>query len=180
MPILINDAWSEETLSYAYTVLQREERLPDKLELTILTEDLIENLGSGIVSLMSPSYLAAIRLAGLTEIVDFFVHFGTALWLANFPLAKHMPLSAGEDLRIRRALLYFQLYAQLFHQAETASDRDWEQRHHQEQCSWTRYTSVEVEECKCIYGLLVDIVSYMRLIQNCGFLSHFFLTHTVV
>ena len=38
VPTLLNDAWSEETLSYAYTLLQTEERLPDKNELTILME----------------------------------------------------------------------------------------------------------------------------------------------
>lgn len=169
VPTLLNDAWSEETLSYAYTLLQTEERLPDKNELTILMENLIEDLGSGIPPLISPSYQTARRLAGLTETIDFFVHFCTALWLADVPLAKQMPLSAGEDRRIRRALLRFQLYAQLFHQPEATeelvSDRDWEQRHQQQQYFWTRFTSVEVEECKCIYGLLVNIVSYMRPIR---------------
>ena len=80
-----------------------------------------------------------------------------------------MSLSADEDLRIRRALLRFQLYAQLFHQPdatdELVSDRDWERGHHQEQYFWTRFTSVEVEECKCIYGLLFNILSYIRPIQ---------------
>ena len=169
VPTLLNDAWSEETLSYAYTVLQIEERLPDKMELTILLESLIEDIRSGIAPLISPSHQTARRIAGLTETIDFFVHFCTALWLADFPLAKQMPLSAGEDLRIRRALLRFQLYAQLFHQPEATdelvSDRDWEQRHHQEQYFWTRFTSVEVEECKCIYRLLANIISYMRPIQ---------------
>ena len=169
MPKLLNDAWSEETLSYAYTVLQIEERLPDKLNLTICMEKLIEDMGSGITPPLSPSSQTARRLASLTDTIDFFVHFCTAIWPADFPLAKHMPLSAGEDLRIRRALLRFQLYTQLFHQPEATdeivSDRDWEQRHHQEQYFWTRFTSVEVEECKCIYGLLIHILSYIRPIQ---------------
>ena len=30
VPTLLNDTWSEETLSYAYTVLQVEERSPTK------------------------------------------------------------------------------------------------------------------------------------------------------
>lgn len=169
VPTLLNDAWSEETLSYAYTLLQTEERQPDKTELTFLMENLIENVGTGIAPPISPSYQIVRRLADLTETIDFFVHFCTALWLAEFPLAKHMPLSADEDQRIRRALLRFQLYAQLFHQPEATdelvSDRDWEQRHHQQQYLWTRFTSVEVGECKCIYRLLVSIVSYMRPIQ---------------
>ena len=169
VPTLLHDAWTEETLSYAYTLLQTEDRLPDKTELTILMESLIEGVGPGIAPPISPSYQTARRLAGLTETIDFFVHLCTALWLADFPLAKQMPLSAGEDHRIRRALLRFQLYAQLFHQPEATdelvSDRDWEQRHHQQQYFWTRFTSVEVEECKCVYALLVNIVSYMRPIQ---------------
>ena len=132
-------------------------------------ESLIEDIGPGVASLISPSCETLRRLAGLTETIDFFVHFCTALWLKEFPLAKQMPLSAGEDLRIRRALLRFQLYAQLFHQPEATdelvSDRDWEKRHHQEQYFWTRFTSVEVEECKCIYGLLAHITSCIRPIQ---------------
>lgn len=169
VPSLLDDAWSEETLSYAYTVLQIEERLPDEKELRIHMESLIEDIGSNIAPPISPSYQTARRLAGLTATVDFFVHFCTALWLADFPVAKQMSLSAGEDLRCRRALLRFQLYAQLFHQPEATdelvSDRDWEQRYHEEQYFWMRFTSVEVEECKCIYGLLVNLVSYMRPIQ---------------
>ena len=169
VPNLLNDAWSEETLSYAYTLLQTEERVPTKTELTTLMESLIEDIGSGIAPSISPSYQTARRLADLTETIDFFVQFCTARWLADFRLAKQMSLSAGEDRRIRRALLRFQLYAQLFHQPEATdelvSDRDWEQRLHQQQYFWTRFTSVEVEECKCIYGLLVHIISYMRPIQ---------------
>ncbi len=169
VPTLLHNAWSEEALSYAYTLLQTEERLPDRTELTILMESLIEDVGSGISLPISPSYRTAKRLADLTETIDFFVHFCTALWLADFPSAKQMPLSAGEDGRIRHALLRFQLYAQLFHQPEATdelvSDRDWEQRHHQQQYFWTRFTSVEVEECKCIYELLVNTVSCMRPIQ---------------
>ena len=168
-PALLNNGWSEETLLYAYTVLQIEERLPDRANLTTLTESLIENIGPGIASLLSPSLGTLRRLPDLTETIDFFVHFCTALWLAEFPLAKQMPLSAGEELRIRRALLRFQLYAQLFHQPEATdeliSDRDWKQRYHREQYFWTRFTSVEVEECKCIYGLLVYIISYMHPIR---------------
>ena len=169
VPTLLNDAWSEETLSYAYTVLRTEKQLPDKAELTTLMESLIEGMGPDIASLISPSCETVKRLVGLTDTIDFFVHFCTALWLADFPFAKQMALSAGEDLRIRRALLRFQLYTQLFHQPEATdeliSDRDWEQRHHQEQYFWTRFTSVEVEECKCIYGLLVNTISYIRPIR---------------
>ena len=133
-------------------------------------ESLIEDTGPGIASLIQPSCETVKRLVGLTNTIDFFVHCCTALWLAGFPFAKQKPSSAGEDLRSRRALLPFQLYTQLFHQPEATdeliSDRDWEQRHHQEQYFWTRSTSVEVEECKCIYGLLVNIISYIRPIQS--------------
>ena len=169
IPTLLNDAWSGETLSYAYPVLHIEERLPDKSSLTILMESLIEGIGPDITSLISPTLGTLKRLAGLTEAIDLFVHFCTKLWLAGFLLAKSMPLSAGEDLRIRRALLRFQLYAQLFHRPEPTdeivSDRDWEQRPHHQQYFWTRVTSVEVEECKCIYGLLIHIISYIRPIK---------------
>ena len=55
VPTLLNDAWSEEALSYAYTVLHTEKRLPDKTELITLMESLIEDIGPGITSLISPS-----------------------------------------------------------------------------------------------------------------------------
>ena len=169
VPRLLDEAWSEETLSYAYAVPLIEERLPDKTGLTVLMESLIEDIGTSIFSMISPTRETIRRLAGLTETVEFFVHFCTALWLADFPFAKQMPLSTGENHRIRRALLRFQLYAQLFHQPEATdeivSDRDWEQRFHQQQYFWTRFTSVEIEEFKCIYGLFVKIISYMRPIQ---------------
>ena len=133
-------------------------------------ESLIEDLEPGVIPpTMQRGHETVRLLADLTDTIDFFVHLCTAMYLTDFPFAKQMPLSAGEELRIRRALLRFQLYAQLFHQPEATdeiiSDRDWEQRHLQQQYFWTRFTSVEFEECKCIYRLLVDALSFLRPIQ---------------
>ena len=137
MLTLRNDARLKETFSYAYIVPHTEERLSDMIELIIHMESLIENIGSDIAPPISTSYQTARRLAGLTATTDFLIHFCTALWLSEIPLAKQMLPSAGEDLRIRGALLRFQLYNQRFHHPEatdeSVTDRDWEQRHHQDQ-----------------------------------------------
>lgn len=48
------------------------------------------------------------------------------------------------------------------------SDRDWETRPIQEHYFWTRLQSVEVEKCKCIYLLLVDLLANLRPILSCN------------
>lgn len=70
-----------------------------------------------------------------------------------------LPLSMWDKHRIRRALLRFQLYCELFHQPgeSLASDNkdDWEGRLSEQELFWLRYEWWEVEEVKCIYQLLV-------------------------
>ena len=136
-----------------------------------LMTDLVEDLEPKFSTFALPPQLENMnRVATLTTVIDFFVHLCNSLYPREFLRAQTMPLSLGEDLRIRRALLRFHLYAQLFHQPESTdelvSDRDWEQRHQQQQYFWTKFTTVEVEECKCIYALLVDALSYMRPFQS--------------
>ena len=55
VPTCLYDAWSEKTLSCAYTVLDIQKRLPDRTELTTLMESLVEDIGPGIALLISPS-----------------------------------------------------------------------------------------------------------------------------
>ena len=73
------------------------------------------------------------RLASLVETIDFFLYFLKAIYLSCFLREKRAPLSPGEELRVRRALLRFQFYTQLVHQPEVTdeiiSNRDWEQRY---------------------------------------------------
>lgn len=59
--------------------------------------------------------------------------------------------------RIRRALLRFQLYCELFHQPGDSSESvsDWEERLEEQEAFWLRYEWWEVEEVKCIYQVLV-------------------------
>lgn len=58
---------------------------------------------------------------------------------------------------IRRALLRFQLYCELFHQPGDSSESvsDWEERLEEQEAFWLRYEWWEVEEVKCIYQVLV-------------------------
>jgi len=68
-----------------------------------------------------------------------------------------LPLSMWDRERLRRALLHFQLYCELFHQPRDSSDavNDWEERLSEQEFFWLRYEWWEVEEVKCIYQLLV-------------------------
>jgi len=68
-----------------------------------------------------------------------------------------LPRSMWDLHRIRRALLRFQLYCELFRQPGDSSDNDddWEERISEQEYFWLRYEWWEVEEVKCIYELLL-------------------------
>ncbi|KAH8672105.1 hypothetical protein BGZ60DRAFT_406572 [Tricladium varicosporioides] len=73
-------------------------------------------------------------------------------------LSTSLPLSMWSDKRrIRRALLRFQLYCELFHQPGDGSESvsDWEERLQEQEVFWLCYEWWEVEEVKCIYQVLV-------------------------
>ena len=169
---VLGSGWPEELCSYALAVLQGESRPPTTMEdLKVLMDDLIEDLGPWTALPSLPrTHLTLKRLVDLTEAIDFFVYFCATMHMTAFPVSKELPLSTGEEYRIRRALLRLQLYAQVFHQTEATdelvSDRDWEQRPHQQQYFWTRFTRMEVEECKCIYELLATMLSELRPIRS--------------
>ena len=166
--IVLGPSWPEELRQYVYTILLVEKETPTSVQdLKVLITDQLEGLGPRSFPPALPRTLQTLKsLASLTETIDFFVHFCATLFLMHFPLKYRTPLSSGENFRIRRALLRFQLYAQLFHQPEVTdeivSDRDWEQRHLMEQHFWTRFNSVEAEECKCIYSLLYYTLTHLR------------------
>ena len=171
VPSLLKTVWPEEMLGYAYAALRIEDRLPKRFwDLKTLMQYLIEGLRTKDARLDLPGNLQTVkRLAKLTETIAFLVPFSTALWLENFDPAKRMPPSPSEDSRVQRALRRFQLYAQLFHQhqarVELISDIDWEYHRQAGQFFWKSFTGVEVEECKCIYVLLVNVLWNMRPIQ---------------
>ena len=113
-----------------------------------------------------PRSLESLRdICHLFDAVEFFVGFCTEFFLVDMPTAmQQRPLSTGEQFRLRRALLRFHLYCQLFHQPGGdvdgfSSDRDWERRHMAQFLFWTQLERVEIEECKCIYLLLY---AYLR------------------
>ncbi|KAL1969455.1 hypothetical protein VTN77DRAFT_8893 [Rasamsonia byssochlamydoides] len=63
---------------------------------------------------------------------------------------------APANFRLHRALLRFQLFAELFHRPGDSSDSvsDWEERLWAQDLFWTQYDPFEVEECKRVYYLL--------------------------
>lgn len=147
---------------YAYIILLAEDHSPECLQdLKELMASPLQGAAPASIPVTLPRTLQTLqRLASLKETIDFFLHFCAALFLVHFPPGKQWTLSAREELRIKRAILRFHLYAQLFHQPEATdeivSDRDWEGRIKLQHYFWTRYEGVEAEECKCIYTLLVD------------------------
>lgn len=75
-------------------------------------------------------------------------------------LSTTLPLSmfTARKRQIRRALLRFQLYCELFHQPgdnSSESISDWEERLEEQEAFWLRYEWWEVEEVKCIYQVLI-------------------------
>ena len=165
--INLGPSWPEELRQYVYTILLAEQETPTSVEsLRIMIAGQFEGLGPRLFPPTLPRTFRTLkRLACWTKTIDFFVHFCTTMFLMHFPPEKRMHTSSGEDMRIRRALLRFQLYTQLFHQPEATdeivSDRDWEQRHLMQQHFWTRFESVEAEECRCIYSLLYYSLSQL-------------------
>ena len=171
VPSLLKDVWPEEMLCYAYAALRIEDQLPKRFcDLTTLMTYLIQGLRLENPRPDLPRNLQTVkRLVKLTETIDFFVPFSTALWLENFDRPKRMPPSPGEDSRIRRALLRFQVYTQVFPLPEATDklnlDREWENRRDVEQYFWKSFTRVEVEECKRICVLLVNVLSNICPVQ---------------
>ena len=108
------------------------------------------------------------KLLVLVESVEFFLHFCAALFTrALSPQCREaLTLTEDEAFRIRRALLRFQLYAQIFHQPEATdmviSDRDWECRAESQQYFFTRFECVEAEEIKCIYSSIYHALSHLE------------------
>jgi hypothetical protein len=87
-----------------------------------------------------------------------------------------LPLSMWKNkYRLRRALLRFQLFCELFHVPGDLSDfpnlrlfSNWEDNLDAQEYFWKRYAWWEVEECKCIYALLSTAVLYSEhLSRDC-------------
>lgn len=169
IPSLFPTSWTTELREYAYAAVLAEIRGwvdPRDLLLDLLEEVSPETLLIGL----PPTLEIVHKLACVTEAIEFFTVFCSTLYLSNFPSNRRWTLSHGEGFRIRRALLRFQLYTQFFHQPKATdvlvSDRDWEARPRSEEYFWTRFTSVEAEECKCVYVLLVNALTHTRPIHH--------------
>jgi hypothetical protein len=100
-------------------------------------------------------------IASILEATEFFAEFCKLRFSRGRTPPRFPPdqpwLTSPERFRIRRALLRFQLYCELFHQPEDSSHSvsDWEERFSEQEVFWTRFEWWEVEECKCIYYLLI-------------------------
>jgi hypothetical protein len=94
--------------------------------------------------------------------MNFFVEFCILVFSRGRGHPIFLPRShALERPRLRRALLRFQLYCELFHQPGDPSDcvSDWETRIPEQKAFWEHWEWWEIEECKCIYYLLIQCLS---------------------
>ena len=157
VPVKFAITWPEEFRQYAYMILLLQRRPTMRIqEVQSFITDQLEGLAPRKWPVGLPKPLGTLtRIVSLMKTIDFFFSFFTAFFLSRFPEEKRVALSAGEDLRLRRALLRFQLYTQIFHQPgiteEVSPDRDWEDRPSSQYSFWTRFAESEAEECKCIY-----------------------------
>ncbi|KAL6716231.1 hypothetical protein ACLMJK_005797 [Lecanora helva] len=155
---------SEELYKYTDAILTAERDPPANLSaLENLFSAFLQSSLEGDLSTPSQPRWMLEDLVSLVEMIDFFVPFCKHVFLRDFALESDRPLSSGEDLRIRRALLRFQLYTQIFHQPGATDSivaaKDWEQRVLEQQFFWTRLETVEIEECRCIYAMLFEVLS---------------------
>lgn len=95
--------------------------------------DVMNNLGTGSSPISIPATLPRTLemlkiLATSVGSIELFAHFYSTTYLIEFRSDIRPPLSPGETFRVRRALLRFQLYTQLFQKPEATdeivSDRD--------------------------------------------------------
>jgi len=101
------------------------------------------------------------HIADIHQTIEFFTDFCVDRFLAELPVGMQYPLSAGERMRLQRALLRFQLFCQIFHQPGNVdridSDSNWEVGYKALRF-WSRFEMVEAEECRCIFVLLYHVL----------------------
>ncbi len=179
--ILIAD---KELQQYLYTIMSAQTVGPlNTVELGLFLDNHFKNSNESAMLPTIPRCQATLDYVTKSlEAVDFFVEFcilifakaygtpsippgppgsvlpGRPAKAQNQFLSNSLPLSMWSDKRrIRRALLRFQLYCELFHQPGDSSESisDWEERLQEQEAFWLRYEWWEVEEVKCIYQVLI-------------------------
>jgi hypothetical protein len=82
--------------------------------------------------------------------------------------ASENPMQPPTALRMRRALLRIQLYAELFHGPGDSPDNtnDWETRIPEIKMFWGQYGLAEMRECKCIYAAISLSVEHELLYKK--------------
>ena len=157
--VAVPHSWDQEVREYAFMAVNLEsishtDYCTDDEQLKTMLDDFFEDNNKSSVLMSPPGTWHSLRiLASLTSSVESFLHLCTSVWSKHFHSPAQKSLSKGESLRIRRALLRFQIYAQLFHRPG-----DWERRPWLERFFWTRFESIEVEEIKCVYALLYYVL----------------------
>jgi hypothetical protein len=174
----------EELQQYLYAIMSARTVGPlNTAELKLFLDDHFEKSNKSVAPSTMPRCQDAHNYISKTlEAVDFFVEFCILIFAKAYGapsapyspieriilgrpaeeqarlLSTSLPLSMWSDKRrIRRALLRFQLYCELFHQPGDCSESvsDWEERLQEQEVFWLHYEWWEVEEVKCIYQVIV-------------------------
>ena len=178
-PRMLPQWWSEDFRRYAYTAVVAEESSPAKTsvidlpmpskDLRLLMDNLLEDSGPpGVPESLSPSVKTMKKLVEIGEVVEFSYHLRHKLFTMKFPELARRPPSKGEALRLRRALLRFHLYAQLFHEpgafatSNCGPEKNQGKRLAHEYYYFIHFNRVEVEEMKCICSLFLDVLKVLR------------------
>lgn len=118
-PILENAQFPEELSQYIYAIIHAKKHPSDHInDLKLFWNHHFEGteprrMHSALLRSLDDTLEEIITI---TETVGFFTGLATILFLAKHPMSNQfLPLLSGEEFRLQRALLRFQLYRQLFH-----------------------------------------------------------------
>ncbi|EPE24544.1 hypothetical protein GLAREA_08396 [Glarea lozoyensis ATCC 20868] len=182
---ILRKTMDEELQCYLYAIIAARERgRMNGTQMRLFLQDHVENADlSKPPADVSRSSETIEYMAWILESVDNFVEYCPMIWSKacgttdaiqlfddNACPPDILPLSMWKDkYRLRRALLRFQLFSELFHTPGNTSDfpnmtliPHWEDNLDAQEHFWKRYEWWEVEECKCIYTLLSTAVVYSK------------------
>jgi hypothetical protein len=163
---ILKRSLEEELRQYMYAIISAQTAGPLlKKELESFLDDHFNKAETNYPPASIPHSQASFDyMISVQEAAEFFIE----LCILVFARGRQSPFSfcappsvPFTKFRIRRALLRFQLYFELFHQPGDSFDSvsDWEMRFPEQELFWTRLLSWEIEECKCIYYLLVHCLN---------------------
>lgn len=168
---ILSNSIDEELQCYLFAVVEAQEEAQatggmNRFEIEDFLIAHFEYANTHVIPAGVPRSLDTIAyMANVLEAVEHFSELLPRIWsycgcigLFSKPI---LPLTMWKDkYRLRRALLRFQLYCELFHNpgddnpSDMSSSWGWEDNWEAQELFWLRYEWWEVEEVKCVYHTL--------------------------